>query len=127
MTKRALIRRIGLFLCRGWAQQFVYRWHDAISPDSPPSAFDDLDLLPCDISFDFTLRGSHRGLNALGTSHNNCPCFFFFLEFANTISIARSGAGEKYVSGRAVAVLVLIPKETKQSQCFTDTPPGSKV
>ena len=32
MQKRALIRRIGLFLCRGWAQHIVDRWRDAVSP-----------------------------------------------------------------------------------------------
>ena len=58
MHKRALIRRIGLFLCRGWAlllfraQHIVDRWRDAVSPGSPPFASDDVDLLPCDISLD---------------------------------------------------------------------------
>ena len=66
MQMRALIRRIGLFLCRGWAQHIVDRWRDAVSPDSPPCASDDVDLLPCDISLDFPLRGAYRGLNVPG-------------------------------------------------------------
>ena len=63
MHKRALIRRIGLFLCRGWAQHIFDRWRDAVSPGSPPFASDDVDLLPCDISLDFPFRGAYRGLN----------------------------------------------------------------
>ena len=66
MHKRALIRRIGLFLCRGWAQHIVDRWRDAVSPGSPPFASDDVDLLPCDISLDFPFRGAYRGLNVPG-------------------------------------------------------------
>ena len=66
MQKRALIRRIGLFLCRGWAQHIVDRWRDAVSPGSSPSASDDLDLLPCDISPDFPFRGAYRGINVPG-------------------------------------------------------------
>ncbi len=53
MHKCALIRRIGLFLCRGWAQHIVDRWRDAVSPGSPPFASHDVDLLPCDISREF--------------------------------------------------------------------------
>ena len=34
MQKRALIRRIGLYLCRSWAQHIVDRWRDAVSPGS---------------------------------------------------------------------------------------------
>jgi hypothetical protein len=43
MHERAFIRRIGHFLCRGWAQNIVDRWR--VSPGSPPFASDDLDLL----------------------------------------------------------------------------------
>ena len=46
------IRRIELLLCRGWAQQIADRWYDAVSPGSPPSASDDLDLHPCDVSLE---------------------------------------------------------------------------
>ncbi len=68
MHKRALIRRIGLFLYRGWPQHIVDRWRDAVSPGSPPFASDDVDLLPCncDISLDFPFRGAYRGLNVPG-------------------------------------------------------------
>ena len=66
MQKRALIRRIGLFLCRGWAQHIVDRWRDAVSPGSSPSASNDFDLLPCDISPDFLYRGAYRGINVPG-------------------------------------------------------------
>ena len=66
MRKRALIRRIGLFLCRGWAQHIVDRWRDAVSPGSTPFASNDVDLLPCDISLDFPFRGAYRGLNVPG-------------------------------------------------------------
>ena len=61
MQKRALIRCIALFLCRGWAQHIVDRWRDAVSPGSSPSpsASDDFDLLPCDISPDFLCRGAY--------------------------------------------------------------------
>jgi hypothetical protein len=45
MHKRALIRRIGLFLCRGWALHIVDRWRNAVSPGFPPFASDDVDLL----------------------------------------------------------------------------------
>ncbi len=50
MHKRALVRRIGLFLCRGWAQHIVGRWRNAVSPGSPPSVSENLVLLPCDFS-----------------------------------------------------------------------------
>ena len=66
MQKRALIRRIGLFLCRGWAQHIVDRWRDAVYPGSSPSASNDFDLLPCDISLDFLNRGAYRGINVPG-------------------------------------------------------------
>ena len=66
MQKRTLIRRIGLYLCRGWAQHIVDRWRDAVSPGSSPSASDDFDLLPCDISPDFLYRGAYRGNNVPG-------------------------------------------------------------
>ncbi len=66
MHKRALTRRIGLFLCRGWAQHIFDRWRDAVSPSSPPFASGDVDLLPCDISLDFPFRGAYRGLNVPG-------------------------------------------------------------
>ena len=61
MHKRALIRRIGLFLCRGWAQHIVDRWRDAVSCSSP-SASNDFYLLPCDISPDFLYREAYRAL-----------------------------------------------------------------
>ena len=64
--KFALIRRIGLFLCRGWAQHIVDRWRDAVSPGSSPSVSNDFDLLPCDISPDFLYRGADRGINVPG-------------------------------------------------------------
>ena len=48
MKKRALIRCIGFFLCRGWAQHIVDRWRDAVSSGFSPSASEDFDLLPCD-------------------------------------------------------------------------------
>ena len=52
MHKRAFIRRIGLILCiaveAGWAQHRAGRWLGAVSPDSPTSTSDDLDILPCD-------------------------------------------------------------------------------
>ncbi len=35
-NKRALIRRIGLFLYRGWAQHIVNRWRDVASPVPRP-------------------------------------------------------------------------------------------
>ncbi len=66
MHKRALIRRIGLFHCRGWAQHIVNRWRDAVSPGSPPFASEDVDLLPSDISLDFPFRGAYRGLYVPG-------------------------------------------------------------
>ena len=66
MQKRTLIRRIGLYLCRGWAQHIVDRWCDAVSPGSSPSASDDFDLLPCDISPDLLYRGAYRGNNVPG-------------------------------------------------------------
>ena len=67
MQKRALIRRIGLYLCRGWAQHNVDRWRDAVSPGSSHSASDDFDLLLlCDISPDFLYRGAYRGINVPG-------------------------------------------------------------
>ena len=66
MQKRTLIRRIGLYLCRGWAQHIVDRRRDAVSPGSSPSASDDFDLLPCDISPDFLYRGAYRGNNVPG-------------------------------------------------------------
>ena len=36
IQKRALIRRVGLYLCRGWAQNIVDRWRDAVSPVPRP-------------------------------------------------------------------------------------------
>ena len=66
MKKRAHIRRIALFLCRGRAQHIVDRWRDAVSPGSSPSASVDFDLLPCDISPDFLYRGAYRGINVPG-------------------------------------------------------------
>ena len=66
MQKGALIRRINIILCRGWAQHIVGRWRDAVSPGSSPSASDDFDLLPCDISLDFLYRGAYRGNNVPG-------------------------------------------------------------
>ena len=42
MQKRALIRRIGLFVCRGWVQHILDRWRDVVSgssgslPSAPP-------------------------------------------------------------------------------------------
>ncbi len=54
----------------GWAQHINDRWRDAVSPGSPPFASDDVDLLPCDISYDISLdfpfRGAYRGLNVPG-------------------------------------------------------------
>jgi len=44
----------------------VDRWRDAVSPGSSPSASDDFDLLPCDISPDFLYRGAYRGNNVPG-------------------------------------------------------------
>jgi len=58
-----VIRRIGLFLCRGWAQHIVDRWRDGVSPGSSPSASDDFDLLPCDISLDILYRGVYREID----------------------------------------------------------------
>jgi len=46
MQKRALIRRIGLYHCRDWAQHLVDRWRDVVSSPSSPSASDDFGLLP---------------------------------------------------------------------------------
>ena len=50
MHKRALIRRIGHFLCRGLAKKIVDRWHkfwhDSVSPGSQLSVSNELDLLP---------------------------------------------------------------------------------
>jgi len=66
MQKRTLIRRIGLYLCRGWAQHIVERWRDAVLPGSSPSDSDNFDLLPCDISPDFLYRGAYRGINVPG-------------------------------------------------------------
>ena len=69
MYNRALVRRIRLFLYRGWAQHIVDLWRDAVSPGPPPLppfASDDVDLLPCDISLDFPFRGAYRGRNVTG-------------------------------------------------------------
>jgi len=65
MQKRALIRRIDLYLFRGWAQHINDQWRDAVSPGSSPFASDDFDL-PCDISPDFLYRGAYRGNNLPG-------------------------------------------------------------
>jgi hypothetical protein len=66
MRKHALIRRIGLFLCRGWAQLIADRWRDAVSIGPSPSASDDRDLLSCNNSPDFSFRSAYRGINVPG-------------------------------------------------------------
>ena len=66
MQMRTLIRRIDLYLSRGWALHIVDRWRDDVSPGSSPSASDDFDLLPCNISPDFLYRGAYRGNNMPG-------------------------------------------------------------
>ena len=61
MRKRALI-----IFCLGWAHHIFDRWCDDVSPGSPPSASDDLDLFPCDISLDFPFRSTYRDHNVSG-------------------------------------------------------------
>ena len=53
LQKRTLIKRIGLFICRGWAQHIVDRWRDAFSYGPSPSTSDDFDLLPCAFPLEF--------------------------------------------------------------------------
>jgi hypothetical protein len=45
MQRRALIRRIRLFLCRDWAQHIVDRWRDAVSSGSSHCASNNFGLL----------------------------------------------------------------------------------
>jgi len=63
MQKRALIRRIGLYLYRGCAQHIFDGWRDAVSSCFSPSSSDDFDLLTCDTSLDFQYRGAYRGID----------------------------------------------------------------
>jgi len=66
MKKRALIKRISLFLFRGWAQHIFDRWRDTVSSDPSPSASENFDLLPCDIPLDFLFRSAHRVIDVPG-------------------------------------------------------------
>jgi hypothetical protein len=52
MQKRALIRRIGLFLCRGWTRHIAKRWRSSVSSGPSLSSSDDFDIVPYDDSPD---------------------------------------------------------------------------
>jgi len=62
-------------------------WRDAVSPGSSPSASDDFDLLPCDISPDFLYRGAYRGNNVPGA----LSTWFYFPLLAYAISTSPFG------------------------------------
>jgi hypothetical protein len=87
MHKRALVRRIEV---EAGPRTLSDRWRDAVFPGSPPSASDDLDFLPCDISLDFSFRGADRGLNVPSASVPGtiiAPLSLFLSEFAIAMSI----------------------------------------
>ena len=87
-------------LCRGWTQHIVDRWRGAVSPGSLPSASDDLDLLPWDISLD-SLRSAVPIATFMCLVLKHLAQYFSFsfslLKFAYVINIAlpHSGAGEE--------------------------------
>ncbi len=64
--QRALVRRVGLFTSRGWAQHIVDRWRDAASnrPAAPQAA--DIDLAADVFFLNNPGRGSYRGMNVPG-------------------------------------------------------------
>jgi hypothetical protein len=72
MQKRALIRRIGLFLCRGWTRHIAKRWRSSVSSgpslsssmliSSLPLASLVIAILPPDSLY----RGLYRGINISG-------------------------------------------------------------
>ncbi len=102
MHKRALIRRIGLFLCRGWAQHIVDHWRDAVSPGSPPFASDDVDLLPCDISLDFPFRRPFCAwcISTWHKMHQAQQQPLFTSCFVNSLmplALPRAGVGKKHI------------------------------
>ena len=71
-------------------------WHDAVSPDSPPFASNDVDLLPCDISLDFPVRCAYHVCLVLRHLAQYFPVHIYFsILLAYAISIAPFGAREK--------------------------------
>ena len=85
MQKRALIKRIDLFICKGWAQHIV----DAVSSGHSPSASYDFNLLPRDISPDF--------ISTVCTA-----AFMFWVLQLVRLALTRIGVGKEGSNNRVI-------------------------